>query len=416
MKILKVSISKFKSLEDFESNIEGKNVFVVGENGVGKSTFLQAIDIALGKKKKLPTGENGEWEVWADKDGREWKFRVRMKDGKPTVETTSPEGVRDVRVSALKQVTGAVDFDIDEFVSLSETEAGRKKQVNIYKSLLDQEIQDFVKNHELKIDGHYRDREDTNRDIKRLKGAVKDHPLYGQRLGDQKKIDASQIREQIIEASKTNEKVEKVQNGVEERTREITEVEAEILRLQEKHGKLVEEKEKGEAWLKSNEKIDISGLSDELEKAETHNKRVSDLESLEQKQREIEKLEDESGEMTALIDSCRQAVQDCIRDCDLPVEGLAFDEDRLMYNGVPVEVGSLSTSEIMELGVRMKIVENPELPLIIQRGESLGSERLKTILDIAKKYNMQVLTEEVRRGEENLKIEFIAEDEVEQKK
>lgn len=413
MKILKVSINKFKALEDFDADINGKNVFVVGENGVGKSTFLQAIDIALGKKKKLPTGETGEWSVVADKEGREWKFRVRMKDGKPTVETTSPEGVRDVRVSALKQVTGAVDFDIDEFVTLSETEAGRKKQVEIYKSLLDQEVQDFVKNHELKIDGHYRDRSDINRDIKRLKGAVKDHPLYGQRLNDQKKIDTSQIREQIISASKTNENVEKVQNGVEERAREITEVEEEIARLQKKRENLIAEKEKGEKWLKSNSKIDISGLSDELEKAEVHNKRVSDLELLEQKQLEIEKLEDESGEMTALIDSCRQAVQDCIRDCDLPVEGLAFDEDRLMYNEIPVEVGSLSTSEIMELGVRMKIVENPEIPLIIQRGESLGSERLKTILEIAKQYNMQVLTEEVRRGEDNLRIEFVAENEEE---
>jgi hypothetical protein len=46
--------------------------------------------------------------------------------------------------------------------------------------------------------------------------------------------------------------------------------------------------------------------------------------------------------------------------------------------------------------------------ICLEHGESLGNERLKHILQIAKKNNWQLIIEEVKRGEENLTFEFIA--------
>ncbi len=80
----------------------------------------------------------------------------------------------------------------------------------------------------------------------------------------------------------------------------------------------------------------------------------------------------------------------------------------LTYKGIPVSPDSLSTSEIIELGVRLKMAENPELGILfLEHGESLGKERMKVILDICKKNNFQVILEEVRRGQEKLTIEII---------
>ena len=40
MKTQKVFIEKFKVLENFEIDIDGKNILLIGENGLGKSTAI----------------------------------------------------------------------------------------------------------------------------------------------------------------------------------------------------------------------------------------------------------------------------------------------------------------------------------------------------------------------------------------
>jgi len=90
------------------------------------------------------------------------------------------------------------------------------------------------------------------------------------------------------------------------------------------------------------------------------------------------------------------------------VDGLTVDADSLIYNGVPVSSASLSSSEIMHLGIKLKMAENPDLGILfIQRGESLGAKRLKDIQDLAKKYDWQIIMEQVERGNEKLTIEIM---------
>jgi len=45
----------------------------------------------------------------------------------------------------------------------------------------------------------------------------------------------------------------------------------------------------------------------------------------------------------------------------------------------------------------------------LQRGESLGKDRLKLIQELAKKNNFQLIIEEVQRGQEELVVQFIGE-------
>jgi predicted ATP-dependent endonuclease of OLD family len=406
MKIQSVHIKKFKVLKDFNAEINGQNILLMGENGVGKSTFLQAIDIALGNKKNLPSDVNGEWQVIADRDGREWQFRVKMKEGKPTVETVSPEGVRDIRVSALKEITGASEFDIHEFISWSETEAGRKKQVETYKKLFPLETREEIEQIELRVKTHYADRTDVNRDIKVLKGAIEDHPLCYKRI-QLVPIDTKDIEEKISKASIHNANVERIKSGAEERKNQIVEFDRQIAEIEAKKKLAQTELDKAEKWLPENPVTDISKLTEELRAANENNNQIASFRELQKKREDLKKFEEKSGELTALIDSAKQLVADTIKDIGLPVDGLDYDEEKLLYNGVPVEIGSISTSEIIELGVKMKIVENPDRPLILPRCESLGTARFKEILDIAKRNNLQVIGEEVQRGNEKLTIEFI---------
>jgi hypothetical protein len=167
--------------------------------------------------------------------------------------------------------------------------------------------------------------------------------------------------------------------------------------------------DKGEAFLKSNTKIDVTEFETKLQNANEINAQVSQAKELKAKLAEKDKLTNDIGEMTALIDSTRQVIQDAIRDMDSPVEGLGFDSDQLLYKGIPVNPDSLSKSEIMELGIKLKIAENPDAGvLFIQEGESIGAKRLEEIKEIASKNNFQIIMEQVERGNEKLTVELVS--------
>ncbi len=59
----------------------------------------------------------------------------------------------------------------------------------------------------------------------------------------------------------------------------------------------------------------------------------------------------------------------------------------------------------------MKFASNPDCGLLfIEHGESLGSQRLKEVLDYCREHDIQAFFEEVKRGQDELTIEFIDEE------
>lgn len=162
------------------------------------------------------------------------------------------------------------------------------------------------------------------------------------------------------------------------------------------------------AFNPKNEKL-VAELEETINSANDKNSDFKDSVSL-KKDIEIHKqLTIESEKLTKKLTDNKQLIEDTIKDMDSPVKGLSFDEnDRLVYNGVPVSPDNLSTSEIIELGIRLKMAENPELGILfIEHGESIGEERLKTIMDIANQNNWQVIMEQVERGKKELQIEIV---------
>jgi len=161
--------------------------------------------------------------------------------------------------------------------------------------------------------------------------------------------------------------------------------------------------------LSENSPIDISAFEATISTATERNNEYNAAIAIKRELETVEKLKEESGELTAKIEAERGAIETAIRDMKTPVEGLSFDDEQLLYNNVPVHPASLSTSEIEELGIRLKIAENPELGILfIGRAESIGAKRFDVIRKIAKDLNLQIIGEEVKRGQEKLTIEIIA--------
>jgi hypothetical protein len=412
VKVVKIKITNFNDipqLENFEKEINGQNIILLGENGVGKSSVMQFIQIALGSKKEIPINAIGEGTVITDDNGREWKFDLVFKKNKPVITVTSPDGIKDDSKSILAKIIGAVNFDIDEFVSWSQNAEGRKKQVETYKSFLDAETKQFIYDAETRVKKHYDERTEKNKEIKIYEGALSEHPF--RKIHDtipSSPINIDEIKIEINKGIEHNTKIDDIQTRLDGRVKEISDIDAEIERLVAKKKDLQEKNVQANAFLSANRKIDLQSLMDKRDEADILNDHFKQRVDYDQKLKHLNLLKEESGELTVLIDTSRQAISDAIKDCELPVDGLSFDAENLLFNGVPVTTTNLSTSEIMELGIRMKIAENPKLGLLfIERGESLGIKRLNLIRDIAKKYNMQIFMEQVDRGNEKLTIEIM---------
>ena len=406
--IKKVQIKEFKAIKDFDESFENNIILLKGDNGVGKSSVIQFIEIALGKQKNIPPNATGEGEVIADFRGNQYLFQVAFKDGKPIVTITAPDGMKDNKKSTLAGIVGAIDFDIDKFVEQSKSLSGRKEQIETYKKFLDKEIVEQIERYESNVAINYEQRTIANRELKTIDGAIALHPMKGENLNIEP-IDVSDVFQKQKEANEHNSKIEVTESTLLQLKQENERYDSEIARLMDLAKVNKDRIDKGESFLNSNTKIDITEFETKLQNANEINAQVSQAKELKAKLAEKEKLTNDIGEMTALIDSTRQVIQDAIRDMDSPIEGLGFDSEQLLYKGVPVNPDSLSKSEIMELGIKLKIAENPDAGvLFIQEGESIGAKRLEEIKEIAAKNNFQIIMEQVERGNEKLTVELVS--------
>lgn len=423
MKIEQITIKSFNCLKDFKADFNGNNVFLVGKNRIGKTSAIRFIQIALGDSRNVPDDFDGTGIVIASKEGKEYKFEVKSKAGKPVVTVTSPNGLKDIRKGALLEITGAINFDIDEFVQYSNTKAGQKKQVEIFKSFLGEEINEAIVVYERNIATKYEERTELNRIIKEVESFINNHPLRMEiNLDKFQPIDVSTKTTDLTAANETNKKIADVISRVVERKKDIDRLNSEEEELKAQIEAIAKKIEtinlakleatslnsKAAVWLDSNKEISVSEIIAEIDSAALVNKKAEQAKELSEKIKSLEQMKEDSGELTALIDSERQLIQDTIRQMDSPVEGLSFDEDTLIYNGVAVNEKNLSTSEKMELGIKLKIAENKEFGILfLQRAESFDETRIEQLLAIAKDNDMQIIAEEVRRGQEELTIEIM---------
>lgn len=412
MKLVKINIKDFKVVRNLEKEINGHNIILLGDNGRGKSSVIQFIEIALGRQTSIPEKADGEGYIIVDKDGNEWTFKVTFKSGKPVVTVTSPEGIVDTRKSVLANVVGAVDFDIDEFVRLSETKAGRKQQVEIYKSFLDDEVKQVVIECENRVDDYYRTRTEINSQIKANENILANHNYHKIDLNKipNSKIDIKDLTEKLAMSIKSNNDIEGVSQRLESNKKEIESIDQEIERLKAKKLEIAEKVLKAEEYLKTNTIVDVSELMAQKDNAMELNANYDTKVDYLIGKDTLKELTEKSQNLTIMIESAREEIARTIKECALSVDDLLFDEEGLIWRGVPVYNANLSSSEIMELGVRMKIAENPSLGMLfIQRGESLGIDRLKVIQKLAKEMDLQIIMEQVQRGVDKLQIEIMEE-------
>lgn len=475
MIVKKLELVNFQAIENLKADFEGNVYFITGDNELGKSTVLKAIGALLtgNRDAVLRNGESkGFAKMIVGDDGEEYEVELRFTAANPrgTLSIKSKNtGVASNNLSMLQKIFGYSDFDAVEFSRWSETAEGRRKQIEVVKSLLPSEVKNRIEEIDSKVSEIKSERTGVNRDLKTFQSIADE---AGKGLTDEdlttfvKAKDITELMREQQENAQLIAKANTVRGAlklrteqlgaipgrisdaeaakkaeVDEATRYEESAKAEYARAVEAAKKAYEEakvmaeakvksacerydktiaqintekedlekrKSNAEAWLADYENHNPEKLdtAEQLSKAEEHNKMVARVSDYKDKKAKADKKRAEAEAMDNTIKELSEERANLIANSKLPIEGLTFTEDGLELNGVPFVAGKVSDSQIMEVAAKLIIASNPTVKVFrIARGESLGEKRLKSIIDIAKKNGFQGFIEEVRRGQDDLTIE-----------
>lgn len=412
MKIINLKSKNVLRLDAVEITPNGNTVIIGGENAQGKSSVLDSILLAIGgraakHKQPLKNGKKSGAVVCETDDfivTRSFSklgstLKVQGKDGKTF---SSPQKMLD-------KLTSSLTFD-----PLAWSRMGDAEQVDTLKKLVGLDFADLDK----KRAELYSERTGVNSIGKQLKARYDAMPDYGDIPEEEIKID--DIMSELEKAQENNSKVEAAKTKIEimesqvkskenilkDTAESIEACEREIERLKKEQGEVMEEiKDINELidgkkdFIESTPLIDTMELKEQINSVSESNRQIRAAQEKRQLGEELEAKRKESQALTLSITDIDEQKENILTETKFPIPELSFDEDGILFKGVPFS--QASSAEQLRVSVGMGIAMNPELKvLLIRDGSLLDESNLKTIAEMAEKADAQVWIERVGKGEE----------------
>jgi len=436
LKVLKAEIVNFKNITQKTVDFAGKSAIVLGANRKGKSSLIQAILSPVNSKavplKPIKDGEerasielqiggtiNGEHRVY----NIDMHFTDKHQRGQLVV-TDESGGKIPGGKSMIDSIVGNIGFDILEFIDLGLTPDGKvstpgvQKQIEVLKGFMPEDVRKKIFELDNEKKSVYDERTEINKDIKSNQAKLKDaemDPAEQEKYA--KKIDDSEIKEQMSKIGEDISKYDQVVNGMSTKMAKAEAIEKEIERLEGLIKDLKEEKvgvdsdiDNGKKWLeKKGDRPNMGDLTEKFNAICEHNekhKMVSELQSFAKNVRDFEVKSEEKTERLKAIDVEKNKM---FEENPLPVKGLSFTEDEILYDGLPFNENQHPSSTIIGIGIKIAMEMNPNLRLLVVKdGSLLDKKTLNFILKLVEKNGYQVLIEMVDfSGEKDVTIEFV---------
>lgn len=436
LRILKAVIKNFKNIDYREIDVQGRSIVIAGKNEAGKSSLIQALVSPFNSKftplEPIKKGEErGELEITigGELEGEEVKYKIGTyftpgnKRGRLALWDANGQPIKGSEKTFLDSIIGDISFDIMEFVELAKSNTGAlsksgvKKQIEIIKSLIPREATMKLRELDIEKERIYDERTEINREVKLIKGQIEKNGFSQEdieKYSEEKSI--SEINDKIRKAEKFNNAFEQSQDFMCRYDSRVTslditiqELEAELKKTKEERSNLEKHKVKVEEFLEKNPKPkDIEALEKEMQELSSFNTKVAQVKSMEQQQSELKDKESLAERITERLKAIDEEKEHVFSNAKMPVKGLAFNEEMVTYNGLPLSEENIPTSTIIGIGAKIGMTLNPNLRLlVIKRGESLDEERMETILKICEKQGFQLLIEKVDSSKEKLELEFV---------
>lgn len=396
-KIIQFSAENVKRLSAVRIDPTAGVNIIAGKNGAGKSSVLDAIEYAIGGKGACPKKpiRNGQAKASTEiKLDNGLVVKRTFTDKGSYLAVTDAAGMKGGQ-TMLDGLFGALSFDPVAFE--------RMKPVDQLETLKGVIGLDFAKM-DVSRKASYDSRTESNREAKRLEARLGSIPDPGEVPAE--RVDVSALTAKLQEAEASNRSNDEKRRGLEIVTVKHGDTMREIERLKDRLGDL--------ATLENRQMMDIKEREDEIAKivdvhtqpiadsigqADAVNERIRQAAERAQIASDLAAERKSSEEKTAMIESIDADKSRMIAEAAMPIEGLAFDDDGITYNGVPFD--QCSQAERLRVSVAMGVATNPELRvMLIREGSLLDDDSMKLVADLAETQDVQLWIERVGTDDE----------------
>jgi DNA repair exonuclease SbcCD ATPase subunit len=404
MKVEKIEIVNFKGIAELSVSPHGRNVYAIGGNGKGKTTFIDAVFKTLTGKglPAMPTkaGEK-RGSINVDLGSINVGAAFNAKAEKMEVTVSSPEGDKyGSPRTMLNELVGIIDFDVAEFMALSPA-----KKVEQLKKILGIDTTDLDKDY-AKV---FAERTESNRELKYLQAHTKPYNPLATELIDVTQLEARRMALVTTNLGRTNQvkREAELARDIAEGTERLELLRKEVAQLDAKLTQMANEHMDIEAWLDDNPAASDEAIVAEINAAREHNVAVANT-TRELAHREDVKREEKKNEgLNNRLADIEEQKRERIAAVAMPVPGLTFTEDGLFLDGLPFESNQINTARQIIAGLQLCGALHKSVQIARFDGTLLDNVSLKEVEDWAATQGIQLFIELVARdGTEGLQIQI----------
>lgn len=397
MRLIELTAENFKRLRAIRITPTDPVTPIVGRNGAGKTSVLDAISAALGGAAEAPDlpirigAENAQVVL----NLGDIQVRRRWTAKGSSLEVATAEGAKYPSPQAvLDKLVGELSFDPLAFTRLAPGD-----QAKTLARIAGLDLEAYAARERAAYD----ERTAVNRDLKaeRVKLAAApevDAPDEEVRLAD--------VLAEIDRAQATNREANRLVAEEGKLNRLANEARAKVGRLEielEQARKSMETALAAQAAAAQAAMdaptIDVDPLRAKLNETEAINRRVRDKASRAQLVTKVAHLDKRAQELTAQLEAIETERAYTIAAANLPVSGLSIAAAGVLFNGVPF--ADCSGAEKLRVSVAIGLALNPKLRLMLIRdGSLLDSDGMALLAELAETADAQVLIERVSNGAE----------------
>ena len=426
--VTEINIMGFKRIDLARITIDnaGNVVTIGGENGNGKSSVLDALQMALGRPKNASDfvrktlhdgpGLDGEdlppamvaapqtavkvtvSEVEGDKSTPRFDVIRTVEGGSAKLQVIDKSFGQFIKSPAdlLKTIFNETMVDPKEFLDADPRD--RRKTMMQIAGVDPSEIDAAIKEHREEL-------KSLETRQTELKGIADEQPHYPDAPKELASVDA--LANQLADARTHNGKLNALKNkeyllrqSVESAEKRIAELKEMLKAAQEEREQLAKERADAKVEIDSFEEIDTSKIEGQLAGIEEANQKVRANQTRERCIANWKDAEKKLGETLEAIRALERTKRDMLAKAQFPVEGLGFDDTDATFEGLPVS--TWSTAQALRIATAIRLALSPDFPLVIIRdGNDIDNKTLAQIAEEAEKYNAQVLVERVANETED---------------
>jgi len=414
-RLLELHAENIKRLKviDITFDPEDNVVIIGGKNNAGKSTVLDTVMYGLGGKKMIP-----EMPITRGKK----KGEIQLKLGNPLSDnppvelnvkrTFTRKGGSELIIkqadkkkipmppqTMLSGMKENLMFDPVKFMNEKPD-----RQADILRRLVGIDTSDI----DAQISAAREERTIVGRLVKEKKGARDDaeNSLSGDRP---ERVDVSAVIMELDKAKAHNAEMNKKSIELEQSNGDIMTMEEKMIRMQELINELKMKKADLTKWFVETKQVDTAPLVEKIGNAEAINTLFVQHVRLDGLDEAYTDAEVEYSGLTEKIETLDGEKMAMLATAKFPIDGLAIDEDVVMFNGVPLD--QAGSAEQTRVSAAIGLAQNPELNImLIRHGSLMDQDSMTEMRKIAKEYDALVLIEVV--GEDDESAIIISEGEV----